>query len=200
MIDSKYTNIISSIEKNVKFEINNSILPESFLKNFNNYKITSTLLLNDSNFFYNYYDIFDNSYKEIQINEHCEMISNYMNFTNIFYDLIKYGFFNGYITYVQLKLIKLIVKKINNIWLSDFFLQKMYKKTKKLPSKEELLYFFNIIEIIYYKIKINNINEEDLANMNINPQNLLNNNCYLESINNEKIYYQNIFNINCNKI
>jgi hypothetical protein len=197
LIISKYKNIINNIESDINFESPIYTFPVNFLNFYNNYKINLFLLLDDSNFFYNYLDILNNDKnEEIYINEHCETIYEYINFTNIFNNLIKKGVFNQYITFVQYKIAKLIVKKINNIWYSEYYLNKIINVNKnKLPSKKELHFFFNIIEIIYYKIHIDNQNI-DLA---IKNNNLLNNDYYLDIINKEKMFYKNQFNL-LNKI
>jgi hypothetical protein len=198
-INSRYQSIINNIEKNIMINSTNIELPTNFLEIYNNYKITSRLILDDPTFFYNYNDIInDNKNNEIWLNEHHEKIINYISFTDIFFKLIKHGFFYGYISPVQYKLAKIIFRKINNIWYSEFYLKNIYNSNKKIPCIQELLFFYDIIEIIYYKLKIHNMNnkneneedEKNLSNSYFNIKNLINNNYYLETINNEKIYYQ----------
>jgi len=193
-ISSKYQSIINNIEKNIMIDYTNIELPSNFLEIYNNYKITSRLILDDPTFFHNYNDIInDNKNNEIWLNEHHEKMLKNISFTDIFFKLIKHGFFYGFISPVQYKLAKIIFRKINNIWYSEFYLKNIYISNKKIPCIQELLFFYDIIEIIYYKLKIHNMNNEngeDLSNQYFNIKNLINNNYYLETINNEKIYYQ----------
>ena len=193
---SKYKNIITNIESDINFESQIYTFPLNFLNFYNNYKLNLFLLLDDPNFFYNYLDIINNDKNdEIFINEHCDTMYKYINFTDIFNKLIKRGLFNQYITFVQYKIAKLIIKKINNIWYSEYYLNKIINVKNKLPSIKELHFFFDIIEIIYYKIRIDN-QDIDLA---ITNNNLLNNDYYLDIINKEKMFYKNQFNL-LNKI
>jgi hypothetical protein len=186
-----YQNIIYNIEKDIRLKSKNIVFPKDFLIMYNDYKITSRLILDNPNFFYDYHDIIQfEQNNEICLNEHHEKIFNYISFTNIFFKLIKFGFFNGYISAVQYKLVKIILKKVNNIWYSDYYLKKIYNKNNnKLPSVQELLFFYDIFEIIYYKIQINNTNTEIDYTM-MNEKNLLNNNYYLNIINKEKMFYE----------
>jgi hypothetical protein len=193
---------IIDYEKNFKLKCNIE-LPINFFKQYNNYKITAILLLEDANFFYNYHDIIKNNNDyEILINEHYQMIDSYISFTDIFYNIIKNGYLSEFISFMQYKLCKMILKKINNIWFSEYYLKKIYK-ISKLPSKNELLFFFNIIEILHYKILLNkklNLDLEDNCDIEIeNNRKILNDNYYLSIINNEKIFYENKFNV-LNKI
>jgi len=143
--ENKY---ISSIENDIILK-NNIILPSNFLNLYNNYKITIILLLDDPDFFYNYHCMIEEKEyirnNEILINEHCERITNFITFTNYFIDLIKKGFFSGYISFIQYKLTKQIVKNINNIWFSEYYAKKIYNKKNKIPSRRDLSYFFDII-------------------------------------------------------
>jgi hypothetical protein len=151
------------------------------------------LLLDDPNFFYNYHSIIEEKeYNEIIINEHCERINDFINFTNYFIDLIKNGFFSGYISFIQYKLTKQVIKKINNIWYSEHYAKKIYNVKNNIPSRTELSYLFDIIEIIYYKIQIINHNiNKDSTVYKINEKELLNNYYYLDTINKEKFFYKN---------
>ena len=193
LIESKYKNIITNVESDMKFESHKYTLPVNFLNLYNNYKINSLLLLDDPNFFYNYLDIINNDNyndNEIFINEHCETMHDHIEFTNIFINLLKKGFFSGDITVVQYKIAKLILKKINNIWYSEYYLKNIFNIKNKVPSKKELQFLYNIIEIIYYKTYLHNQNIDlDITNIN-----LLNNDYYLDIINKEKMFYENQFN------
>jgi len=179
---------INILENNIKFKCK-IILPANFLTTYYKYKLTLIILFNDSNFYYDCYNILDNENTEIWIYEHCDLINNYIKFTSNFYNIIKTGFFYGFISFIQYKLSKIILKKINNIWYSDYFLNKIYNHKKKC-TLQELEFILNIIELVYYKIYINNYDNDTI----INEKSLLDNNYYIDNIYKKKLLYQKYFN------
>jgi len=191
-------NLIINIENNISIIENDIIigckfkLPNNFLSKYNNYRITALLMLNYPQLCNDLKDIMIDKTTNIEIwlNEYYDIINDHINFTNVFHNIIKNGYYSGYITPIQHKLVSIILKKINNIWYSDYFIKNLYKKRKNLPNIKELNFFFDIIDIIYYKFSIYNKSRYD---DNINEQYLLNHDIYLNNISKLSKKYEELY-------
>ena len=155
------------------------------------------MLFNDPKYYVNIREICTNNNLEIEIwnNEHYEYINNFIGFNNILLNLIHESYKYDLISLIQYKLLKIIFKKIKNIWYSDVILSEMYpiinkKNNKKSISINELNYFTDMIDIIYYKLHLirNTVYEEE-----IDENDILNDKKYLSYINNVKNFLESKF-------
>ena len=172
---------------------NKLIIPDNFNECFNHYKLSINLLFEDPSYYLIIRNICLDSDNQSDIDiwnsEHFDIIAKYIYFNSTIKLLIKNAFSIGIISVIQYKLLKYIQKKIINIWKTDMVLTLIYTNNLSLPSQIEIKYFFDMIEIIYYKLLIiNNINLEKT-----NPFEILNNQNYLKSISMIKKIVKNTF-------
>ena len=189
-------NSVLQYERDIIIKYNITI-PENFKELFNNYKLSIKMLFNDPKFYINIREICTNNNLEIEIwnNEHYEYINNFIGFNNILLNLIHESYKYDLISLIQYKLLKIIFKKIKNIWYSDVILSEMYpiinkKNNNKIISLNELNYFIDMIDIIYYKLHLikNTVYEQE-----INENDILNDKKYLSYINNVKNFLESKF-------
>ena len=142
------------------------------------------------NFFEELRYIVTNSDTEIAIwnNEHYNEMNEVKKIEDNINLLIDESLNIGFLSKIQHTLIRLIEPKIKNIFTTNTIYASLYDhKDILLPTNNEFDYYFNLIEIIFYK-SINN-NQIDLTSNNIGD--LLTNEYYLDSINNLKLLYKN---------
>ena len=184
---------INIYEKNIILK-NKLIITENFNECFNHYKLSINLLFEDPSYYLIIRNIcLNDDYNQTDIDiwnsEHFDIITKYINFNSIIKRLIKNVFSLGIISIIQYKLLKHIQKKIINIWKTDMIFITIYNQKLNLPSKNEIKYFFDMVEIIYYKLLM--INNKDLEETN--PFEILNDQNYLKSITMIKKIFKNSF-------
>ena len=175
-----YQHQISNIESKYKI-LNQSNISEvkDFFKKFNQYKYTFNLLFSCSDYYFNIKDI-ELSNKNISQNiylmmeniwnsEYYDFIINIRSIEPLIIVLVKDSYKYGFITKIQLELIKLIRPKIINMFESDIILKSIYeyKTNIILPSREEIDLYFNIIEIIIFKLFESNKKKNNSYTSNI---------------------------------
>lgn len=175
-----YQHQISNIESKYKI-LNQSNISEvkDFFKKFNQYKYTFNLLFSCSDYYFNIKDI-ELSNKNISQNiylmmeniwnsEYYDFIMNIRSIEPLIQLLVKDSYKYGFITKIQLELIKLIRPKIINMFESDIILKSIYeyKTNIILPSREEIDLYFNIIEIIIFKLFESNKKKNNSYTSNI---------------------------------
>ena len=204
-------NFIKKINKINKYEL------DIFYKKFNQYKIITKIIF-DYPYFYSELKSIQldedsntnvNIYNQIiWIHEHYEFIENIRKTESDIEILLNKSYNSGLITFIQYKLSKKILKKIDLIYKSDIILYDFYHKNnisneddlhyknqfehKKIFIENNLInsqldFFFDIIEIIFLQI-YNIMNKKIKYNKNYILENLSNNNKYFNKISKLKKY------------
>ena len=136
---------------------------DKFYKKFNNYMLTCKLLFTNPSVYsilkfiqldqtMNRYEL---AYHEIiWIHEHYNFIEELRLIENDFNDFVSYAYNFGWISKIQFKLVTKIMCEIPNIFHSDIVFSHLYSHNldNKLPTQNQLDYYFNIIEIIILKM------------------------------------------------
>lgn len=187
-VDKKITNYykkLSDIEK--KYFIN--FVPtidldkyEQVKKKIVNYKFITNLLYSNPEFYFELKEIeldFTRSFNELScqeiiwLNQHYEFIEEIKSSSAEITQLIKFAKKYQLISFVQYKLIKKILPKINAIFNYDKSMEHLYSPKENLIlylTMDEIGLFYNILDIIIVKIdciciKKSNINHIDLFDL-----------------------------------
>lgn len=158
-------------EQNKKFDTNEL---DKFYKKFNHYVLTSKILYTNPTFYSTLMIIqLDQSKDQTQYindeiiwkHEHYDFIEDLRTIEIDFDDLVHRAYGLKWISKIQFKLAKKIMRIIPNIFYFDSIFEKLYiddsgdKIQLQLPTQTQLNYYFNIIEIIILKMYYCNKNK-----------------------------------------
>jgi len=153
-----YTNKINEIESKFKI-INECDINELkiFYKKFSQYIFIFKILYENNDFYEDLKFIeTSNDYEQlIWINEHYNFLNEIRSIESTIKLMIKDSIKIGFITKIQYELLKKIEPKIKNVFKMDVVLSSIFENEKKnieLPIIKEYEFYFDIIEIIIYKM------------------------------------------------
>lgn len=205
----KTNNTINLFENNIiVFNIKYDLY-DNFFQDLQHYKLSIKLLLKDPNYYSVIRNVCINDPNEIEIwnSEHYDIINNYKKFDIFLKSMFKKMVSFGIISHIQFKLLKYIHNKIINVWDTDIIFKDINNKDKlNLPIENEIKFFFDMIEIIYYKFKNikkyindNDIYDNDIYTNDTNSFEILNDENYLKLITKikkilSKNFYDNLLN------
>ena len=210
----KKNKIINKCEKNIlNIEFNfesakkfNSNSLDKFYQQFNNYVLVCKILLSEPQFYSTLKFIlldqsincYEHSYQEIiWIHEHYNFIEELRFIENDIGELLLFAYDFGWISKIQYLLCKKIMYLVPNIFYSDSIFSNLYSnkinKYNKLPTQNQLNYYFNIIEIIVLKMYWSNKIKTNKKKYKV--ETLLLDKQYIDSIDNLKNQLKLILNL-----
>lgn len=152
------------------------IIDNNFIKNLFAYKVHCLSLLKDSNYYIDIKELTNNNDEE-WTNFHNQKINLFFKFELKLCKIMDIALKLGCCTPFEYYLLEKIYPKVSNIWMLDNNFE-YNKDIIEIPKYNEGQYFFNQIEIIFYKICDYYNNFEDL---NMDIENIFtNDNYYLE--------------------